>query len=451
MQQQSNNILSVTQLNREAKYLLESSFPLIWVEGEISNLAQPGSGHIYFSLKDEKAQVRCAMFRNRNMRIKFRPRNGQKVMIQARVSLFEGRGEFQLIAEQMQEAGLGDLHKKFEQLKRNLESEGLFSADRKKAIPAYPESIGIITSPTGAAIRDILSVLKRRYPLAKVFIYPTLVQGETAAAEICKAIEKADADKKSDLLLLTRGGGSIEDLWCFNEEIVARKVFSCQTPIVSGVGHEIDFTICDFVADLRAPTPSAAAELVTPDINELAYKVDRLELKAKQLVTANLKNFESKLNLAAQKLEQQKPSNKIENNKRYIEHIRQKLEHMITFKISNYRQAVSLAEEKVKNNSPSIKIANLQTKVETLQARLENSIKNNIEFKQQKIESLARNLNAVSPLQTISRGYSVLESTDKHVVTSTSQVNTGDIITAKVSDGELECQVTKVITLGDNL
>ncbi len=365
-------------------------------------------------------------------------------MIQARVSLFEGRGEFQLIAEQMQEAGLGDLHKKFEQLKRNLESEGLFSADRKKTIPTHPESIGIITSPTGAAIRDILSVLKRRYPLAKVFIYPTLVQGETAAAEICKAIDKADTDKKSDLLLLTRGGGSIEDLWCFNEEVVARKIFYCQTPIVSGVGHEIDFTICDFVADLRAPTPSAAAELVTPDINELAYKIDRLELKAKQLVTANLKNFESKLNLAAQKLEQQKPSNKIENNKRHIEHIRQKLEHMITFKISNYRQAVSLAEEKVKNNSPSIKITNLKTKVETLQARLKNSIKNNIEFKQQKIESLARNLNAVSPLQTISRGYSVLESTDKHVVTSTSQVNTGDVITAKVSDGTLECQVMQI-------
>lgn len=444
MQQQTNNILSVSQLNREAKYLLESAFPLIWVEGEISNLAQPGSGHIYFSLKDEKAQVRCAMFRNRNMRIKFKPHNGQKVMIQARVSLFEGRGEFQLIAEQMQEAGLGDLHKRFEQLKQNLESEGLFSLERKKAIPEYPESIGVITSPTGAAIRDILSVLKRRYPLARVLIYPTLVQGETAAAEICKAIVKADTDKKSDLLIITRGGGSIEDLWSFNEEIVARKVFTCQTPIVSGVGHEIDFTICDFVADLRAPTPSAAAELVTPDINELAYKIDKLELKARQIIGTSLKSLQSKLHLAAQKLEQQKPSNKIENNKRHIEHIRQKLEHMISFKISGYQQSVALAEEKVKNNSPQIKIANLQTKINTLQSRLNITVKNNIEFKQQKIESLARNLNAVSPLQTISRGYSVLESTDKHVVTSISQVNTGDVITAKVSDGTLECQVLGV-------
>lgn len=445
MQKKTTDIFSVSQLNREAKYLLESSFPLIWVEGEISNLAQPGSGHIYFSLKDEKAQVRCAMFRNRNMRIKFKPRNGQKVMIQARVSLFEGRGEFQLIAEQIQEAGLGDLHKRFEQLKRNLENEGLFSPENKKSIPEHPESIGIITSPTGAAIRDILSVLKRRYPLADVLIYPTLVQGETAAADICKAIAKADSDKKSDLLILTRGGGSIEDLWSFNEEIVARKIFSCHTPIVSAVGHEIDFTISDFVADMRAPTPSAAAELVTPDINELAYKVDRLELKTKQLIETILNGYQSDLNLITQKLEQQKPSNKINNNLQHLEYLRHKLDHLVTKKISGYKQSVAIAHEKLKNNSPRVKIKNLQNKVENLNSKLNLSFKNDIQLKKQKIQSLARNLNAISPLQTISRGYSIIESKDKHVVTSISQVNIGDKVTAKLSDGALECQIVKIL------
>ena len=444
MPSQSNNVLSVTELNREAKYLLESSFPLIWVEGEISNLAQPASGHIYFSLKDERAQVRCAMFRNRNIRVKFRPTNGQKVMIQAQVSLFEGRGEFQLIVEQMQEAGIGDLHKKFELLKQKLAAEGLFAKEQKQAIPKYPATIGIVTSPTGAAIRDILSVLNRRYPLANILIYPTLVQGETAATEICKAISKAESDNHCDVIVIARGGGSIEDLWPFNEELVARKIFSCTTPTVSGVGHEVDFTISDFVADLRAPTPSAAAELITPDINELAYKVDRIEIKLKQLIEGLIYINNSRLDLIKHRLDKQKPSNKIVQDKQQVIHLRQKLNSLIIGEISNAKQSIAISNEKLKHHSPVIKIENYNNLVGALNSKLKLLINSNIKLRQEKVKSLARNLNAVSPLQTIARGYSVLESPDKHVISSTKQVKENDLINAKVSDGCLECQVLKV-------
>ncbi len=443
MPQQPSQVLSVSELNREAKYLLESSFPLIWVEGEISNLATPGSGHIYFSLKDKNAQVRCAMFRNRNMRIRFRPQNGQKIMLQARVSLFEGRGEFQLIVEQMQEAGIGDLHRKFEQLKQKLSQEGLFDECHKKPIPKHPKTIGIVTSPTGAAIRDILSVLRRRYPLAEILIYPTLVQGETSASDICKAITKAESDQRCDILVITRGGGSIEDLWSFNEEIVVRKIFDCQIPTVSGVGHEIDFTISDFVADLRAPTPSAAAELITPDINEIIYKVDRLELKAKELIEGKIYIYQNSLDLMRQKLEQQKPANRIINSKQNLGHIKHKLENLIQQKLSINKRAIELASQRLKNNSPGFRISTYKAKVDSLRSSLSISFSNEIKMRQQKLESLARNLNAISPLQTIARGYSVIESADKHIVSSIKQVSTGDTIKARVSDGIIE---TKVIS-----
>ncbi len=443
MSQQPSQILSVSELNREAKYLLETSFPLIWVEGEISNLAQPGSGHMYFSLKDERAQVRCAMFKNRNIRIRFHPQNGQKVMIQARVSLFEGRGEFQLIVEQMQEYGIGDLHKKFERLKQKLDQEGLFAAENKKDIPLFPKTIGVITSPTGAAIRDIISVLKRRYPLADVLIYPSLVQGETAATDICKAISKAESDQRCDLLIVARGGGSIEDLWPFNEEIVSRKIHHCDIPVVSGVGHETDFTICDFVADLRAPTPSAAAELVTPDISEIAYRIDRLEIKARQLIEGKIYLLQNSLDLAAQKLQQQKPSNKITHDKQVLEHLKHKLNSLIASKISHAKQSIAISKEKLKNNSPSIKVENYKNRVSSINSKLQVLMNNNIKLHQQKIEALARNLNAVSPLQTIARGYSVLETQDKQVISSIEQISSGDTITARISNGSLKCRVTE--------
>src|SRR5690606_35272474 len=258
-------ILSVSQLNRRAKQLLETHLPLLWVEGELSNVSQPSSGHWYFTLKDDQAQVRCAMFRNRNMLVRFKPQQGQQVLVRARVSLYEGRGDYQLIAEHMEEAGTGALQRAFEALKAKLGAEGLFDEARKRPIPTLPRHIGVITSPTGAAIRDVLTVLERRFPSIPVTVIPVAVQGKESAPQIVRALELANRCGLFDVLLLTRGGGSLEDLWSFNEEAVARAVAASQLPVVCAVGHEVDFSIADFVADLRAPTPSAAAELMTPD------------------------------------------------------------------------------------------------------------------------------------------------------------------------------------------
>ena len=264
--EEQRDIYSITRLNREVRAVLEDSFPpSLWVRGEISNLAQPGSGHIYFSLKDKHSQVRCAMFRSANRHLRFAPENGREVLVRAGVSLYEGRGEFQLIVESMEPAGAGALQQAFEELKQRLLEEGLFADEHKQPLPAFPGTIGIITSPTGAAVRDIIHVLERRYARAGVIVYPVPVQGEGSAQQIAQAVDVANQRRECDVLILARGGGSLEDLWSFNEEIVARAIHHSVIPVVSGIGHEIDFTIADFVADQRAPTPSAAAEMVSPD------------------------------------------------------------------------------------------------------------------------------------------------------------------------------------------
>src|ERR1700678_949498 len=262
------DIYSVSRLNREVRVLLERGFGSLWLEAEISNFARPSSGHWYFSLKDAAAQVRCAMFRQRNMLCAFTARDGQKVLVRARIGLYEPRGEFQLIVDHLEDAGLGALQRQFEELRARLAAEGLFSAERKRRLPALPKRIGVITSPTGAAVRDILHVLARRFPAVRVLIYPVAVQGAQAAAEIVAALKTAAARNECDVLILARGGGSLEDLWAFNDEKLARAIVASPIPVVSGVGHEIDFTIADFAADMRAPPPSAAAELVVPDAGE---------------------------------------------------------------------------------------------------------------------------------------------------------------------------------------
>src|SRR5690554_997535 len=269
----NRDILSVSQLNRRAKQLLETHLPLLWVEGELSNVSQPSSGHWYFTLKDAQAQVRCAMFRNRNQLVRFIPQQGQQVLIRARVSLYEGRGDYQLIAEHLEESGAGALQRAFDELKLKLAAEGLFEQSCKQPLPSLPRHIAVITSPTGAAVRDILSVLKRRFPAIPVTVIPVAVQGKEAAPQIVKAIEQANRSGLFDVLVVGRGGGSLEDLWPFNEEIVARAIFASALPVVSAVGHEVDFTIADFVADLRAATPTAAAELLAPVEHELRASI----------------------------------------------------------------------------------------------------------------------------------------------------------------------------------
>ena len=295
-------VYTISQLNSTARQLLEDNFPPILVEGEISNLARPSSGHIYFSLKDEFAQVRCAMFRNQNHGLDFTPENGMHVLVKAQVSIYEQRGDYQLIIYHMEAAGAGILRKKFEQLKKKLLAEGLFAKEHKKTIPKLPNCIGVITSATGAAIRDIISVLKRRFASIPIIIYPTQVQGDQAAGQIVKAIETANQHNKCDVLIMARGGGSLEDLWPFNEEIVARSIFASQIPIVSGIGHEVDFTIADFVADVRAATPSAAAELITPDSAEWIDMLKNLPNKFAQLLNIKLRNYAQNLDNLEQRL-----------------------------------------------------------------------------------------------------------------------------------------------------
>ncbi|HHA18093.1 MAG TPA: exodeoxyribonuclease VII large subunit, partial [Methylophaga sp.] len=267
------DIYAVSRLVREARVALEGSFPLLWVEGEISNLAMPASGHIYFTLKDEAAQVRSAMFRNRNRQLRFKPENGMQVLLRVRVTLYEGRGEFQLVVEHMEEAGSGALQRAYEALKHRLGEEGLFDQEHKKPLPVLPEYIGVVSSPDGAAVHDILTVLKRRFPATNVILYPVAVQGADSITQIAKAIAEADQRGECDLLIVGRGGGSLEDLWSFNDERVARAIFDCRIPVISAVGHEVDFTIADFVADVRAPTPSAAAEIAVPDATEWLTKI----------------------------------------------------------------------------------------------------------------------------------------------------------------------------------
>lgn len=388
-----HTIYSVSQLNLEVRELLEQEFSAILVAGEISNLRRPSSGHVYFSLKDSLAQVRCAMFRFNSEKLSFELKEGLQVMVRARISLYEERGDFQLIIEQMEESGQGALQQAFEQLKLRLAKEGLFEEAHKKPLPAFPKCVGIITSSTGAAIRDILTVLKRRFSGINVIIYPTQVQGQTAAPQIVKAIQIANSRKECEVLIVARGGGSLEDLWPFNEEIVARAIFASEIPIVSGVGHEIDFTICDFVADKRASTPSAAAELISPNIRDIAQRIDYFENRIVNLHSQYLNNIKIQIDYLFSKLQRYHP-----------QHFLHEIKNNLIF----YSQRMSTA------------------------------IQNQIEQSKQHLHGLSRALSTVSPLNTLQRGYAIVMQ-DEKVITSVQQVQGGKKLTVKLSDGVLDC------------
>ena len=390
-------IYTVSQLNSEARFLLEDAFPFVWVEGEISNFAAPHSGHWYFSLKDTAAQVRCAMFRGQQRKLGFTPKDGMHVLVKARVSLYENRGEFQLIAEEMEERGEGQLRRAFEALKKKLEVAGLFDPAKKKPIPTFATQIGIITSPTGAAIRDILIVLKRRFPCLPVIIYPTLVQGAEAAPNIVSAIELANRRKECDLLILARGGGSLEDLWPFNEEIVAHAIYQSELPIISGVGHEVDFTIADFVADKRAATPSQAAEMASPDQTEL-----------RQLCT----RFLQQINRA-----------------------------MLT-KFTHMKQQLEWMGKHLYQQHPKSKLTEKMQRLDYCELTLVNSIKQKLSQLNTQLTKSAATLNAISPLATLSRGYAIVNK-DKILVRDTNQVSEGDQIQVRLATGSLDCTVNQ--------
>ena len=437
------DVYSVSRLNREARALLEGSFPLLWVEGEISNLSRPGSGHWYFTLKDEAAQVRCAMFRNRNMHIRFSPDNGMQILIRARISLYEARGEYQIIVEHMEEAGDGALRRAFDILKQRLQAEGLFNSEHKKALPSFPQQIGVITSPTGAAIRDILTTLKRRFPGIPVIVYPVAVQGAGSAEQIAKMIGIAAQRKECDVLILARGGGSLEDLWSFNEEVVARAIYNCPLPIVTGIGHEIDFTIADFVADQRAPTPTAAAELITPNQHELINHLQQQASRLQHQLQTRLQRAQEKLHWLSRHI--QHPGRRVQDWSQRLDEAQIRLTNAMTHKLRHSLAHVAQLRTQLQVNNPIARLQSYQKQLGYLQQRVTTSMTHQLERRSRSLANLAHTLDTVSPLATLHRGYAIVTRTaNNQILRSAKQARSGELIRARLSQGQLLCKVENI-------
>jgi exodeoxyribonuclease VII large subunit len=437
------DVYSVSRLNREARALLEGSFPLIWLEGEISNLSRPGSGHWYFTLKDEAAQVRCAMFRNRNMHIRFTPDNGLQVLVRARISLYEARGEFQIIAEHMEEAGDGALRRAFDILKQRLQAEGLFKSEHKKSLPAFPRQIGVITSATGAAIRDILTTLKRRFPGLPVIVYPVAVQGVGSVEQITNMITLAGQRNECDVLILARGGGSLEDLWSFNEERVARAIFDCPLPIVTGIGHEIDFTIADFVADQRAPTPTAAAELVTPNQYELQNRLQQRVTQLRHLMQTRLQRHQEKLHWLSRHV--QHPGRRVQDWSQRLDEAQIRLFNAMNHQLRHRGSHIIQLRTQLRVNNPATRLQHYHKQLAYLNQQIATGIRYQLERKTRTLADHVRALNTVSPLATLERGYAIVSRADnKTILRSSDQVACGEQVRARLAHGQLLCKVESI-------
>jgi exodeoxyribonuclease VII large subunit len=438
--------LTVSQLNRQARTLLESHFDFVWVSGEISNFAAPSSGHWYFSLKDGGAQVRCAMFRNRNQRLRFSPGNGDAIRLRCRVSLYEGRGEFQLIVEHMEPIGAGALQAAFEALKGRLQAEGLFAPERKQPLPRQVNHLGIITSPTGAAIADILTVLKRRCPAIEVSLLPVAVQGESAAGEIAAAIANANRWQREgkiqlDALIVGRGGGSLEDLWAFNEEAVARAIAASELPVVSAVGHEVDFSIADLVADHRAPTPSAAAELLSPDQREWLAQLTSIEKTLGQQIGRRIAAAATELGHLRRRLKH--PGHQLREQAQRLDDLEQRLIFAQRAGNQQRQSRLALARSRLHASSPSQQLIKMRREGEHLEYRLREAIQRKLELSKTRFAHLAQLLDNLSPLRTLERGYAIIADGDGVVVTQSSSVSKGDQLNARLAKGRLELTVTR--------
>ena len=436
--------LTVSQLNRQVRSLLEGHFDFVWVEGEISNFASPSSGHWYFSLKDGGAQVRCAMFRNRNQRIRFNPENGDAIRLRCRVSLYEGRGEFQLIVEHLERAGAGALQHAFEQLKARLLTEGLFDSERKKPLPTSISQLGVITSPTGAAIHDILTVLERRCPAIEVFILPVAVQGEAAPAEIAAAIERANRWQKEgeislDALIVGRGGGSLEDLWAFNEEAVARAIAASDLPVVSAVGHEVDFTIADMVADHRAPTPSAAAELLSPDQREWLARLQSLEQSLERQIRRKLADAGRELEHLRRRLKH--PGAQLREQAQRLDDLEQRLILAQKHLLRQRQSELALLQSRLHANSPLAGLQEGKQALKRLQQRLENAIHGRLDEARTHLAHQSQLLESLSPLATLQRGYSILTDSEGRVVSDSGAISPGAAVQARLARGQLTLTV----------
>lgn len=437
-------VFTVTRLNSAVRMILEQDLGLVWLTGELSNLAMPSSGHWYFSLKDLGAQVRCAMFKGNNRRVAFRPQDGMQVLVQARVSLYEPRGDYQLIIESMQPAGDGVLALRFEELKRRLGAEGLFDEGRKRLLPREPRAVGLVTSATGAALHDMLTVLKRRAPDLPIFIYPTQVQGSAAIGQIVAAIALANRRAEVDVLIVGRGGGSLEDLWCFNEEVVARAIANSAIPVISAVGHEVDVTISDFAADLRAPTPSAAAELVAPDQSARAQRLAHLWQRLVQAMNRHQTAARHGFVLLQKRLDHQDPKRRLEQQSQRLDELSARLQQLLNQRLHQGERRLANLELRLQAKSPERLLAIGRRRHQLAEERLHALIAKRQDQASHRLAMLTARLDGVSPLATLGRGYSITRTQSGDVINRAAQVNAGQTLVTTLAEGHLQVRVEEV-------
>ncbi len=441
---EQSNILSIKELTNyiKGKFDNDSLLANIWVRGEISNFTDHSSGHMYFTLKDEASRLRSIMFIGNNRYLKFIPKNGMKVIARGYVSVYERDGQYQFYVQEMQPDGIGQLYLEYEQLKNKLEQEGLFKEERKRTLPIYPQTIGVVTSSTGAAIKDIITTIKRRYPLVNLLIYPVLVQGKDAAPSIVNAINQLNLDGKADVIIVGRGGGSIEELWAFNEEIVARGIYKSQIPIISAVGHETDFTISDFVADVRAATPTAAAELAVPNIKELRNSIIYLEQRMTSRFYKKYDDSKDILSKLMSSIVFRRPKQNILESLQRIDNIGRQLQHSLSSNISIHKEKYMILQHKLLQEKPNQRVKNEKDKLYMLQKQLRREISSVQELNNKRLNLLAKQLDALSPLKVIGRGYSIIyDESERNIISSIKDVQLSDLLKVHVRDGILKCQI----------
>jgi exodeoxyribonuclease VII large subunit len=440
-------ILQVSELTRKVRFMLESELNTVWLCGEISNFVAVSSGHWYLSLKDSRSQVRCAMFKGNNRRVRVTPKNGQQVLVRAKVSLYEPRGDFQLIIEQMDDAGEGLLRQQFDQLKNTLNAQGLFDLSAKKPLPDFIQSVGVVTSATGAAVRDILTVLNRRNPGIKVIIYPALVQGDQAKTDLVAAINTANDRAECDVLIIGRGGGSLEDLWSFNEEVVVRAIYQSKLPCISAVGHETDTTLADLVADLRAATPSAAAELVSQDQQELFDRVfslkNRMLTASRHALIAHQKHG----NALSHRLAQVHPVQQLQNQQQKADQLDWRLKQLMQRELQGFGAKPKQLTQQLKHLSPFVRLQQQREALAQLEHRMIAATRQQYQQQTQQFAHLIEQLHLVSPLATLARGYAIARDAKQQVIRSSKQVAAGDEIQIQLSDGLIITQVNKLLAL----
>ncbi|WP_394392191.1 exodeoxyribonuclease VII large subunit [Shewanella woodyi] len=441
MKMPKNNVYTVSQLNGEVRQLLEGELGRVWLNAEISNFSSPSSGHWYLTLKDHFAQIRCAMFKGKNRTVTFRPANGQQVLVKGSISVYEPRGDYQLIIESMLPAGDGMLAQQYEALKMKLAAEGLFATDTKRPLPTNINKIGVITSATGAALKDVLHVLARRDPSIEVVVYPTQVQGDNAAKLICRAIELANARQEVDVLLLTRGGGSLEDLWCFNSEDLAHCIYNSALPVVSAVGHEVDTSISDYVADVRAPTPSAGAELLSKDADDKAHKLTAALSRLKQSWQHYQLKTVQKATALENRLQRQDPKRRLEQFEQSFDEMQLRLNAALNSRMHKLALKQQNLSHRLSQQSPEHRLTLEAKRLDYLTTRLNEGIKDKLHDVELSLKNSAHQLQTVSPLATLSRGYSITQDESGKVLLNAEDAKTGDLLTTRLLEGELRSKV----------